>query len=171
MLISVKLTGIFAAMSQTKYQETLEAAKSEMAELLRKRKELDSQLSKLAPVIEYLSVLCNPLPPPPPVPEILDFGLSDSIRFAFKGAGPFGLTPTEVRDKLREQNFHLDRYKSELPPIHNTIARLKTAGEVEEIVRADGGRAFVWVSGLKRAIAAIEAPAWKGPGTYVRTDK
>jgi hypothetical protein len=140
-------------------KQALEAAKDEMAKLLLERRVIDEKLSKLAPCVEYLSKVCDISPTVQSVPSMLDVGLSDAIRFVFKSASPrSGLTPTEVRDRLREQGFHLDRYANELPPIHNTIARLAAAGEIEPLVRPDGAKAHRWVSSLRRAILEIESP-------------
>ena len=152
-------------MEQQTYKKSLEAAKAEMAELLRKRNDLDSRIGKLAPVIEYLSALCDQELPPPdfPMPSELDLGLSDAIRLAFKSVAPEPLTPTEVRDKLRASGFNLDKYANELPPIHNTIIRLLKNGEIEESVPKRDGKAYRWVSSLKRALLEIE-PKFYGGG-------
>ncbi len=150
-------------MGNENYKRTLVTAKTEMGELLRQRTEIDSRIGKLAPVIEYLSVLCDEIqssPPDLPMPSQLDLGLSDAIRLAFKSVVPESLTPTEVRDKLKGSGFNLDKYANELPPIHNTIARLKEQGEIEETARPNGDRAYRWVSSLKRALLEIE------PKTY-----
>lgn len=141
------------------YKRTLEDAKAEMSLLLQQRRVTEERISKLAPVIEYLSPLCDELPSAPPtVPQSsqLDLGLSDAIRLAFRSALPASLTPTEVRDKLKESGFNLDKYANELPPIHNTIARLKEQGEIEEVVAPSGGKAYMWVSSLKRALLELQ---------------
>jgi hypothetical protein len=143
--------------SDNSFRQTLETAKDEMARLLRERKVIDDRLSKLAPLVDYLSALCDPTPLETPVPSASDVGLSDAIRFAFRSGSPrLGLTATDVRDNLRENGFHLDKYANELPPIHNTIARLEKAGEIELVLRPDGAKAHRWVSGLKRAILEME---------------
>jgi hypothetical protein len=140
------------------YKRTLEDAKAEMSLLLQQRRVTEERISKLAPVIEYLSPLCDELPsaPPGPLPSQLDMGLSDAIRLAFKSVLPASLTPTEVRDKLKESGFNLDKYANELPPIHNTIARLKEQGEIEEVVAPSGSKAYRWVSSLKRAMLELQ---------------
>jgi hypothetical protein len=147
------------------YKQTLETAKAEMGELLRQRKEIDARIGKLAPLIEYLSALCDQVLPPPdlPMPSELDLGLSDAIRLAFKSVAPEPLTPTEVRDKLRASGFNLEKYANELPPIHNTIQRLLKNGEIEEDASKRDGKAYKWVSSLKRALLEIE-PKFYGGG-------
>jgi hypothetical protein len=141
------------------YKRTLEDAKAEMGELLQQRRVIEQRIAVLAPVIEYLSPLCDQLPHVPsdlPMPSQLDMGLSDAIRLAFKSVLPASLTPMEVRDKLKESGFNLDKYASELPPIHNTIMRLLKQGEIEEDVPRREGKAYKWVSSLKRALLDME---------------
>jgi hypothetical protein len=155
-------------MAHENYKRTLEAAKTEMGELLHQRNEIDSRIGKLAPVIEYLSLLCDEIQSPPPdlpMPSQLDLGLSDAIRLAFRSAVPESLTPTEVRDKLKASGFNLGKYANELPPIHNTIARLKEQGEIEETARPNGDRAYKWVSSLKRALLDIEPKTYGASGS------
>jgi len=150
-------------MGHEDYKKTLEAAKAEMNELLRQRNEIDSRIGKLAPVVEYLSALCDELPGPPPEPPIhIDVGLTDAIRQVFNAARPASLTPTEVRDKLRESGFNLDRYANELPPIHNTINRLLKNGEIEEDVPRREGKCYKRVSTFKRALLEIEPNIYGG---------
>jgi hypothetical protein len=145
------------------YKQTLETATAEMSDLLLQRQEIEARIGKLAPLIEYLSSLCDQLPPPAlPMPSELDLGLSDAIRLAFRSASPQSLTPTEVRNKLRESGFNLDKYANELPPIHNTILRLLKNGEIEESVPKRDGKAYKWVSSLKRALLEIEPKFYGG---------
>jgi hypothetical protein len=141
------------------YKRTLEDAKAEIGLLLQERRVIEERISKLAPVIEYLSPLCDELPSVPPdlpMPSHLDVGLTDAIRHVFNAARPASLTPTEVRDKLRESGFNLDRYANELPPIHNTINRLLKSGEIEEDVPRREGKTYKRVSAFKRALLEIE---------------
>lgn len=148
-------------MSDAIFRQSFEAAKDEVAKLLRERKAIDERLAVLTPLVEYLSGVLRDNPPvEAPVPSALDLGLTDAIKQEFKSAAPMnGLTPTETRDRLREHGFNLDKYVNELPPIHNTIARLEKAGELEPIVRPDGTKAHRWVSSLKRAVAEVENSA------------
>lgn len=146
-------------MDDETYKRTLEAAKAEMTQLLHDRDEINWRIAKLAPVVEYLSALCNEMAPPPDLSVstyIRELGLTDAIRFVLKNSGT-GLSPTEVRDRLREAGFDLNRYENELPPIHNTLQRLKASGEVEERINAAAGtKTYRWISGLKRALLELE---------------
>jgi hypothetical protein len=136
---------------QEAFGYALAGAKSRLSELLKQRDEIDAEISRLALLVEQLSA--NVDLPQGPIPSELDLGLSDAIRLTFRTSPPtLGLTPTEVRDKLRDQGFNLDKYASELPPIHNTITRLEKAGEIEPVERADGVKAHRWVSLLSRVL-------------------
>jgi hypothetical protein len=54
------------------------------------------------------------------------------------------LTPTGVRDHLAQMGYELDKYKHVMPPIHNTLKRMKEAGEIREVDNVGGlGKAFV----------------------------
>lgn len=150
------------------YKRTLEDAKAEMGSLLQQRRAIEERISMLAPVIEYLSPLCDQLPSLPPelpMPSQLDTGLSDAIRLAFKSALPASLTPTEVRDKLRESGYNLDKYANELPPIHNTITRLLKQGEIEESAPRREGKTYRWISSLKRALLEMEPNSYGFTGS------
>jgi hypothetical protein len=96
-------------------------------------------------------------------------GLSEAIRLAFRLAMPRSLTPTQLRDKLKEANFNLERYKNELPPIHNTISRLKDQGEIEEVPGPSGERAYKWVSNFKRALLEIEPHTYGASNSLANT--
>lgn len=156
------------------YKRTLEDAKAEMGLLLQQRRVVEERISKLAPIIEYLSPLCDELAsisPDLPMPSQLDTGLSDAIRLAFKSVLPASLTPTEVRDKLRASGFNLDKYANELPPIHNTIMRLWKQGEIEEDVPRREGKTYRWVSSLKRALLEIEPKSYGFTGSLAEMGK
>ena len=54
------------------------------------------------------------------------------------------LTPTQVRDRMAEMGYDLGKYKHVMPPIHNTLKRMKEAGEIKEVEGLGGiGRAYV----------------------------
>jgi hypothetical protein len=142
-------------MDNHSYKRALEDAQENLERLLRERDEIEAKISKLENAIDSLSILCERTPaqlPYPQEPEAYAVNLRDAMRLVFNMARPNTLTPTEVRDRLKENGFHLDRYKYELPPIHNTIARLEAAGEIELVLRADGEKAYRYVSVVARAI-------------------
>ncbi len=160
----MKLSYMLAfTMTDESYKKTLQAARDELADLLRRREEINRKIGKLAPVVEYLAALCDE---PTRIDELLtlathetaeDLGLSDAIRLVLKSAG-VPLTPTQIRDRLGEIGYDLDRYASVMPPIHNTLDRLKAAGELElDVSAAAGKKTYRLRSGLRRAL--LEPPS------------
>src|SRR4029077_6014915 len=72
-----------------------------------------------------------------------EMGLTEAIRWVFRQPLLMPLTPTQVRDKLAEMGYELDKYKHVMPPIHNTLKRMKEAGEIREVEGIGGrGRAY-----------------------------
>jgi hypothetical protein len=70
-------------------------------------------------------------------------GLTEAIRWVFRQPLLLPLTPTQVRDRMAEMGYDLDKYKYVMPPIHNTLKRMKEAGEIREVEGLGGiGRAY-----------------------------
>jgi hypothetical protein len=74
-----------------------------------------------------------------------EMGLTEAIRWVFRQPLLLPLTPTQVRDRKAEMVYDLSKYKKVMPPIHNTLKRMKEAGEIREVeaVGGFGGKAFV----------------------------
>lgn len=138
-------------MSIEKYKQALDSARKALAELLKARENLDRQISKMEVLIISLADVCGESPDQVPgESDATSINLRAAIRLVFRAARPNALSPTEVRDKLKEMGFQLDRYKYELPPIHNTIARLLLADEIE-VENLDGTKKYKWVGHWTRA--------------------
>ena len=70
-------------------------------------------------------------------------GLWEAMLWVFRQPLLLALTPTQVRDRMAEMGYDLSKYKHEMPPIHNTLKRMKEAGEIKEVEGLGGiGRAF-----------------------------
>ncbi len=138
-----------------------ESARDRLRELLRQETEIKEQISHWGPIVEQLARLTG---------ETLDtdiasrinelkqadadragaagagqeMGLTEAIRWVFRQPLLLPLTPTQVRDRMAEMGYDLSKYKHEMPPIHNTLNRMKEAGEIKEVEGLGGlGRAFV----------------------------
>jgi hypothetical protein len=49
-----------------------------------------------------------------------------------------------VRDELAKMGYDLEKYAFVMPPIHNTLKRMKEAGEIKEVEGLGGlGKAYV----------------------------
>ena len=143
-------------MSDETAAKMYESARARLLELLRQEKEAKDQISHWAPIVEQLAKLADATVDP----EILnrinelkkaneadagqEMGLTESIRWVFRQPLILPLTPTQVRDRLAEMGYDLEKYAHVMPPIHNTLKRMKEAGEIKEVEGIGGiGRAFV----------------------------
>jgi len=113
-----------------------EDAKRELNGLLKQQEEIKQKIANWAPVVEHLAILCDE-----PISDEIsslasqaghDLGLSDAIRWVFENSPLASLTAIGVRDGLASIGYNLKKYASVMPPIHNTLKRMKDAGEIEE---------------------------------------
>jgi hypothetical protein len=125
-------------------------------ELLRQEKDVKDQISHWAPIVEQLAKLTGATVDPEIVNRINELnkvnqagigeemGLTEAIRWVFRQPLMLPLTPTQVRDHLAEMGYDLEKYAYVMPPIHNTLKRMKEAGEIKEVDNVGGlGKAFV----------------------------
>ena len=133
-----------------------ESAGDRLLELLRQEKEVKDHISHWVPIVEQLAKLCGEKVDPEIVNRINEInkvnqtgigeemGLTEAIRWVFRQPLMLPLTPTQVRDHLAEMGYDLEKYAYVMPPIHNTLKRMKEAGEIKEVEGIGGiGRAFV----------------------------
>jgi hypothetical protein len=133
-----------------------ELAQTRLRELLRHETEVKEHISHWAPIVEQLARLCGETVDPEIASRITqlnqenqaaagqEMGLTEAIRWVFRQGHILPLTPTQVRDHLAEMGYDLDKYKHVMPPIHNTLKRMKEAGEIREVDGVGGlGKAFV----------------------------
>jgi len=138
-----------------------ESARDRLLELLRQEAEVQEQISHWGPIVEQLARLtCETVDPEiasrinelkrdaaaesGPSGAGQEMGLTEAIRWVFRQPLLVPLTPTQVRDRMAEMGYDLSKYKHVMPPIHNTLKRMKEAGEVKEVDGIGGiGRAFV----------------------------
>jgi len=134
-----------------------ESARNKLRSLIAQEKEVQEQISHWGPIVDKLAILAAE-ELPPDVQErmnalnkvkrqsemgVEDLGLTDAIRWVFKQPIILPLTPTQVRDRLAEMGFDLSKYTHMMPPIHNTLKRMKENGEIREVDAPLGlGKAF-----------------------------
>jgi len=132
------------------------SARDRLLELLRQEKDVKQQISHWAPIVEQLAKLTGATVDPEIVNRINELnkvnqtgvgeemGLTEAIRWVFRQPLMLPLTPTQVRDRMAEMGYDLDKYKHVMPPIHNTLKRMKEAGEIKEVDNVGGiGKAFI----------------------------
>lgn len=133
-----------------------EAAVKRLSELLRQEIEAKEQISHWAPIVEQLAKVAGETLEPEIANRIKELkreqegavgqemGLSEAIRWVFRQPHILPLTPTQVRDELAKMGYDLEKYAFVMPPIHNTLKRMKEAGEIKEVEGIGGlGRAYV----------------------------
>ncbi len=128
-----------------------ESARERLSDLLRKEQEIKEQISGWIPVVEQLARLCGETVDPELLNRVnqasaagQEMGLTEAIRWVFKQPLILPLTPTQVRDNLAQMGYDLGKYAHVMPPIHNTLKRMKEAGEIREVDNVGGlGKAFV----------------------------
>jgi hypothetical protein len=136
-----------------------ESAREKLRELLRQETEIKEQISHWGPIVEQLARLLGETVDPDILSRInelrqdqasaseagQEMGLTEAIRWVFRQPLLLPLTPTQVRDRMAEMGYDLSKYKHVMPPIHNTLKRMKEAGEIREVdaVGGFGGKAFV----------------------------
>jgi hypothetical protein len=143
-------------MSDETAAKIYDSATDKLLEPLKQEKEAKEQISHMAPIVEQLARLCGETLDPEIVNRINELnkvnqtgvgeemGLTEAIRWVFRQPLLLPLTPTGVRDKLAEMGYDLEKYAFVMPPIHNTLKRMKEAGEIKEVDNVGGlGKAFV----------------------------
>ncbi len=135
-----------------------ESASERLKELLRQETEIKEQISHWGPIVEKLARLSGETVDSDIASRInelkhdqasaseagQEMGLTEAIRRVFRQPLLLPLTPTQVRDRMAEMGYDLSKYKHVMPPIHNTLNRMKEAGEIREVDGIGGiGRAFV----------------------------
>jgi hypothetical protein len=134
-----------------------ESARDRLKELLRQEIEIKDQISHWGPVVEQLARLTGERVDPDIASRInelkqdeasaqgagQEMGLTEAIRWVFRQPLLLPLTPTQVRDRMADMGYDLSKYKHVMPPIHNTLKRMKEAGEIREVDGFGGiGRAY-----------------------------
>ncbi len=134
----------------------LKYARERLLELLQQESSVKSQISHWGSIVEQLAKLSKEELEPEIVSRInqlnqeneagagTEMGLTEAIRWVFRQPLLLPLTPTQVRDRLAEMGYDLEKYAHVMPPIHNTLKRMRDAGEIKEVEGIGGlGRAFV----------------------------
>jgi hypothetical protein len=143
-------------MSDETAVQMYESAKDRFLVLLRQEKETKEQISHWAPIVEQLAKLAGEALEPEIASRIKELkrekegsigeemGLTEAIRWVFRQPHMLPLTPTQVRDELAKMGYDLKKYAFVMPPIHNTLKRMKEAGEIKEVEGLGGlGKAYV----------------------------
>src|SRR5579863_522169 len=145
------------------FEAALQEARKALAEAFEERSATERRILSLKQTIEGLAALCEPEPVDDSVPvgnrlAGYSVSLTEAIRKVFSESQEYLLTPPEVRDALLAMGVDLAKYKQPLVPIHNTLKRLESQGELVPFKDDNGEfRGYRWVSPLARAVAEVDA--------------
>jgi len=164
----------------TFYQQSLEAAENELADLVKQKGQIDARIGKLRETVLALSRLIGDVDHGAALAgavQLAESGLTESIREVLqelKLTDPIRYhLPTKIRDRLSVKGFPLAKYKNEMAAIHNTLNRLKDLGEVETGIDAERKTYYRWSGAIKpltrgQMREANEAAEQKQTGTIRR---
>jgi hypothetical protein len=144
-------------MTITSYRRDLRAAKRELADLIKKREQIDQRIADLQPVITHLEGLCGVLDQSAAAKkkaQELTTGLTDSVREVLQ-RGLVPMTAAQVKQKMVERKFDFSNYSNALGSIHTVLKRLAKSGEARVVPQKAGKKAYQWVSEIQRALAAF----------------
>jgi hypothetical protein len=123
-------------MTEPDYRAALATAVAEYERLGEERRQLDDRLSHLAQTISSLSRLLG-------LVATQSLGLTDACRMIYRNAG-LPMSPTDVRDRMKEVGIDLSVYSNEMAAIHTVIRRLHDAGELRFVTASPGRNLYVW---------------------------
>ena len=144
-------------MSDATAKEMYKSAEERFSALIRQEAEVKESISHWGPIVEQLAKLTGEELKPDIASRInelrqaeaeeagagQEMGLTEAIRWVFRQPHILPLTPTQVRDEMAKMGYDLEKYKHVMPPIHNTLKRMKEAGEIKEVEGLGGiGRAY-----------------------------
>ncbi|MGE0407604.1 MAG: hypothetical protein AB7O65_15020 [Candidatus Korobacteraceae bacterium] len=137
-------------MTEANYRESLEAAKSEMEELLTEQGQIDqrlgyivSRLNVLRKTVLSLSELVGEDAEPQAV------GITAAIRKVLRARFEENedaayMSPVSVRQALQRDGFPLNEYKNALAVIHTTLKRLEDQDELEAATSPSNKTYYRW---------------------------
>ena len=128
-------------MTEPDYRAALAAAVAEYERLGEERRRIDDRLSQLAQTIGALSRLLGFVATQPP-------GLTDACRMIYRNSG-LPMSPTDVRERMKEIGIDLSVYSNEMAAIHTVIKRLHDAGELRFVTASPGKNLYVWQRPVK----------------------
>jgi predicted flap endonuclease-1-like 5' DNA nuclease len=128
-------------MTEDNYRKAIRDAEEEIVKQTLYRASADRKITQLKAAITALSALLEQPPKVDDSTTIGDVGITNAIRQVLKEAG-VGLTPAQVKAKLIEAEFDLDKYANSSAVIHNTLKRLEAQGQVVSVRDSSGVTAY-----------------------------
>ena len=136
-------------MTAPQYRTALDAARTELDELLHQRSELETRIAQLRQTVATLATLCDETPD-------LDIGLTEACRNVLRGAT--ALRAPDIRDRVAALGVDLSKYANGIGAVHTVLKRLVEAGEIKAIAGYDKRTVYWWNYPL-RSIVIQREPA------------
>jgi hypothetical protein len=143
-------------------RDALENAESDLVKLVLERAEITRSILALKPVVDSLRAIADE--PPMEIPSDLralallnpsetsdesKLSFVDAIRAILQATGN-PLTAPEIRDALIARGYKVAKYAQPLVPVHNTLTRLVSKGEVDRVQLSETQVGYRWVPVLRR---------------------
>jgi len=149
-------------MTNIDYHRTLYEAKQDLARHLVKRQRLDQKIARLHGVVTNLQNLCAEMNQKTfdqrvdrVIKKDLKAGITQSARVILEQTF-FPMTPSELLRSIEARKYNLARYANPLAVIHTVLKRLLQSGEVREVLKPDGKKAYQWVTTADKALFELE---------------
>jgi len=131
------------------HKHELQKAREQLAEMLRKREEIEVAIARQKRKVAAWSELCDESEfSENNLLNLLGFdlqGLTETCRTAMRASRKQWMTIAEIMETLKELGFPLERYKAPAASVTTTVNRLVDAGEVEVSKRPAGASEYKWV--------------------------
>ncbi|HEV3275673.1 MAG TPA: hypothetical protein VG860_02555 [Terriglobia bacterium] len=150
----------------SEYAKTWQQIFSDRGELAEKRTNLETELSEVKNQISHLDEILSHMAPLVGVAynqKISALGITDAIRTILRGSME-RMSPTDVRDNLRENDFDLSGYTAPMASIYKVLSRLYESGEIVQ-EREDGKVFYRWYRPDEPSPDELpdEEPIYEGP--------
>jgi len=151
----------------TNHRADLQQARIVLRKLMDRREQLETEIAKQRRKVAGLAVLNEQKEGDNSVITELNLdGLTNACRSVLRAAGPRGLTPTELRNGLKELRFPIQNYQNSMAAVHTILKRLESYKEVRAGIRDvyDGkdDSVYQWIGpqfGASRSLANLFADA------------
>lgn len=151
-------------MRTTEYIKELQKAREELAQLIRKREDIEVDIARQKRKVAAWAEVCDEGEVTESSNALamaigLDLGgLTDACRTAMRSSRKEWMTVTEIQEALKELGFPLEKYKAPIASITTTVNRLVDGNEATMEKRPNGANEYKWVGGYRKLSDLIGHP-------------
>lgn len=147
-------------MTSESYRRAFTQAQQELAQTIAERDERNAKIVQLKQTIRILGELLDE--DPDQIEQLINIdeggkpsGITNTVRatmqFAKANNYPEALTVSDLKELMTGRGFDFTGQANPLASLTTVLRRLRQNGEVEELTRSDGKRAYVWKANITRA--------------------